>query len=189
MAREEQSPLLDPEISDLIRRKAFRLAKQLRRPSWSSEDVEQHLKLMLLKRLAKFDEGRGTIVAMVITVIKSVGDNLLRDQSAKKRGVRPGSLNTKVGTGEGDLVALGDLVPAKPSGCDQSLVELKADVTEALASLSPDQRELVDCLGTMSIGEVARKQGLPRSTVDSRVTAIRKRFERLGLRSYLDKKE
>ena len=58
------------------------------------------------------------------------------------------------------------------------------DVTNVIQTLPPDLRELANSLKSQSISEVARRSGVPRTTLNDRVRRIRTVFDKAGLRAY-----
>jgi DNA-directed RNA polymerase specialized sigma24 family protein len=62
---------------------------------------------------------------------------------------------------------------------------LNADVAEVIAQLPPELRELAEQLKHLPKAEVARRLGLPTSSMRPDLRKLRRLFEKAGLRSYL----
>jgi RNA polymerase sigma factor (sigma-70 family) len=185
----DSHPLFDPEIAELIRRKARRFIFKLDPTCFDCEDVEQYLRAMLLQRLRGFDPAQGKLAAFVTTVLTHACANLVRDQHAKRRWPRPASLQATVRAADGDAGTLAATVEDRQSPCQtQILTDLRIDTHEALARLTPDDRDLVERLLSQTVAEIARELNEPRSTVQYRVRRLRQQFEKLGLSQYLPSK-
>ena len=93
----------------LIRRKARELSS---RPGFSSSDrdeIEQQLRLILLKRLDKFDPAVAHYNAFVTTVVERYSATILEHRRAESRSHRRygGSLNQMVDDGDGNQIEMG----------------------------------------------------------------------------------
>ena len=54
-----------------------------------------------------------------------------------------------------------------------------------IAGLPAGLRELAESLKTESISEIARRTGVPRTTLNGRVRQLRERLAQAGLKNYL----
>jgi DNA-directed RNA polymerase specialized sigma24 family protein len=117
----------------------------------------------------------------------------LRDRFAAKRDFRRvGSLHQSVHTDEGQA-ELGQTVSQEEQDARQGRsarskteqTELALDMAEMIARLPEDKQELARLLPHHSVTEIARQQGVPRSTLQGRIRQLRQLFDRAGLREYL----
>jgi len=126
-------------------------------------------------------------------VIERHAANILRDKRSGKRDYRRVvSMNVLV-AGEDDPVELSKTIGLREydarRGCwpreRHELEQLKQDVTEVIAKLSPEDRGLCGALKEHSVQEAARRMEVSRSTVQRQVQRLRQPFERAGLRDYI----
>jgi RNA polymerase sigma-70 factor (ECF subfamily) len=151
----------------LIRTKVKSICRTLRLPGVDQEDLEQQLRLDLLRRSPQFDRNRGTWEAFVCCVTGSRA----RTHFRRLQGLRRPLL-------ESDL-------PDELDGCGRaSAVETPAHDLERIADqLTPDKRRLLEMLRTSSITEIARQLRVPRTTLSARVKALRRELR--DLRDYV----
>jgi RNA polymerase sigma factor (sigma-70 family) len=177
-----------------VRRKAQQMS---RRPGFTDadrEDLAQELFLLLLRRRAAFDPAKAHAHAFTATVVERGAASLLRDRRAEKRDARRvTSLHQFVDTDGGGRVEIAAAVGRReydarrgqyPRG-EEELAQLASDLADVLATLPPDLRHLAEQLQTKSLAEVARAQGVQRTTLYEQVRRLRRRFERAGLKDYL----
>jgi RNA polymerase sigma-70 factor (ECF subfamily) len=178
-------PLIRSKIRRLIGKAGFR---QQDRP-----DLEQEVWTRLWPRLRAYDRRRGHPHGFLATVIERILANLLRDRLAAKRDVRRiSSLQQKVRTVDGQA-ELGhtisqeerDARQGRSSRSETEQVELTLDVAEVMAWLPKDKQELMEQLQHSSLAEIARRNKVPRSTLQSQIRKLRQLFEHAGLRNYL----
>lgn len=181
---------IDPRAQDIVRRKARSL---LRRGGFSRSDLsdlEQDLTLHLLKRLPTFDPRKSDWDAFVTTVVTTWGANLLRVRYADKRDYRrvlPLSAATGPAEEQDNMASesLNEQAHAARLGQQRlsefEQLELKLDVQEVLQRLPEDLRAIAERLRHISIAELARELGMPRSTLCQQSERIRRRFQRMGL--------
>ncbi|MEZ6141582.1 MAG: helix-turn-helix domain-containing protein [Zavarzinella sp.] len=63
---------------------------------------------------------------------------------------------------------------------------MKLDLQELFADLPEDLRVFANYLQRYSLSEIARMLQVPRTTLQRRVSQLRKRFENAGLKIYLE---
>lgn len=158
------------------------------------EDLEQLLLTRLVHRLPSFDPTKAHWKSFVTVVVERSAATIIRDARAEKRGrhsVR--SLQERINVGGHETIDLSaaiseralftrrGLAPRSAEECRQ----LQLDVNQAVASLPEPLRLLAERLKTQSIAAIARELGIPRTTLNSRMRQIRRRFEEAGLRIYL----
>ena len=179
----------------LIRRKARELSS---RPGFSSSDrdeIEQQLRLILFKRLDKFDPAVAHYNAFVTTVVERYSATILEHRRAESRSHRRygGSLNQMVDDGDGNQIEMGATIhegqPSVRTGARfrsaEELSEMAADVATILAELPPEVADICHRLKRDSISVVARDLGIPRSTLRDLLNGVRSRFESSNMREYL----
>ncbi len=191
----DTEPILDGFAQRLIRRKARQLA---RLPGFSlsdCEDIEQELRLKLLKHLASYDPQQGCRQAFVTALVERQAANLLRAKRAEKRDHRSvRSLSMVVAEDEEEgPVELADTISQRHLDArlgratreEHELAELAMDVNDVIAGLPPELGELARRLKTDSLSQIARDLGVPRTTLADRVQKLRRCFEQAGLQHYL----
>ena len=179
----------------LIRRKARELSRHAGFSPSDREDIEQELRLILLRRLGKFDPAIAHYNAFVTTVIERYCATILEHRSAESRTHRRcgGSLNQMVDDGDGNQIELAAKIQDghqtnRTGGrfrSNEDLVDLATDVTDVVAGLPPQLQDVFQRLKRGSISEVARELGMSRTTLCDLITRLRARFEQSGMREYL----
>jgi RNA polymerase sigma factor (sigma-70 family) len=192
---ERQPPLpplsntVDEQLAALIRRKARRLAW---RPGFShheEEDLAQDLTLKALEAQAAYDPARGDLQAFLSSVLDNHARNLRR-----RRGRRPHILSLSAPArrrGDG-LVELGQVITqrdldarvGKDTPPEQEQVDRRLDVAALLDRLPPARRALAEGLCQESVTAVARRAGVPRTTVQARAAGLRRDLNRKDSEAY-----
>jgi len=163
----------DPVIAALIRIKAAQIARSKAGPIVSREDIAQDLVVDLLIRRQNYNPALAKPLVFARMIIDRAVANIHRALRARKRNP-----------------------PALPEASAESCVDRRQDEDDANRDLVLDVRgaierlpeELRDVAGLRSTGTVvavARELGLSRATVQTKITRLRKRFERQGLKNYL----
>lgn len=168
MSYDNKSADIDPVAQDIIRRKAGKLMRRCGFSRSDLPDLEQGMSLHLLQRMSAFDPRRGDWTAFVAAVVTAWGAKLLRTRYAAKRDYRRNR----------------PLLAASQScqqGDDLEQLELQLDVQQALQRLPEDLRPIAERLQHLSIAELARELGVPRTTLYESIKRIRGRFQRMGL--------
>ncbi|MFO8013369.1 MAG: sigma-70 family RNA polymerase sigma factor, partial [Phycisphaerae bacterium] len=159
------------------------------------EDIEQDLTLDLLDRLPRFDPTKSTRNTFVARCIDHKVSQLLRHRQTEMRDYQREacSLNDEVEVDEEELAERHSTISqdehdlrigkyTRPAG---ERADLQLDVVAVLADLPPELREVAEMLTTMPIAEVARKLGVPRSTLyETHLAQLRETFEAKGLGGY-----
>ncbi|RIK82907.1 MAG: hypothetical protein DCC68_05170 [Planctomycetota bacterium] len=158
------------------------------------DEVEQQLYLKLARHLHAADAGDPRWKAFVARVVRRYIANMIRDNLAAKRDHRRvSSIHIGVGDkGEG-RVELADTIDSQRNGCrsaskrsPQDLADLKLDVAACMADVSDERlREFAERLKHDSISQVARDMGIPRTTLNSWLGKLRRRFEDRSLQDYV----
>ena len=178
----------------IIRRKIKQIIGRAGFTKQDRQDLEQELILRLLKSLSSFDPGQSHLNAFTTTVIERFVANILRDKQAEKRDHRRiGSLNVPIDMGNDGVGELADLISQREYDARrdrhprdaEALAQLVHDVTEVMACLPDDLRELAERLKSQKIFEISREKGIPRTTLRGSVNRLRRHFEDGGLADYL----
>ena len=180
----------------LIRKIAYQLA---RRPEFRHEDqadLRQELRLDLLRRLPSYRPERARLTTFIDRVVRHRAASLLESRRAAKRGNgrRHVSLHAEIADGEGGATELQDTITqdhylmwtrgtVRP---EQDRLELAIDLERVVALLEAEDRVVCLLLVEMSISDVARTLGAPRSTLYGTIHRLRRAFEQVGLRGYLE---
>lgn len=164
-----------------IRYKASRLVGHAGIRPCDQEDLEQDLRLHLVRRFPKFNPKVGHWNAFVVTVVSRHILTLLvqRCRGKRRHELAMISLEEIAGavpeSGDDDTVA-----KPRSEQCmaveDTSQRDLAIDVRETVARLPPASRELCRQLMQESPAEVARSLGVPRTTLCGRILSLRKEF-------------
>ena len=157
-----------PFARGLIRHKARRLRAASADAVWEFEDLEQELRLKLLQALDRYDPDRGTAEAFVAVVLVRAAEGIRRDRGRFKRTRR--------------IEAPGAAEPAESANPRGEVAhDLRIDLLRAVAALPDDLLPLARLLLAGSVAEVARAQGVPRSSLVRRLERIRRHFEAAGV--------
>jgi len=188
-------PGIDKFAARLITRKARELVRRAGFSSSDTEDIEQELTLVLLRRLGKFDSSVAHYNAFVTTIVERYAATILQHRSADMRTHRRngGSLNVNVTDDNGHAVELVATICSSQQSQRTGQAErpheeasdLIRDVADVLEQLPPQLRELCERLKRGSVSQVACETGFSRKTLYRRLAQIRQRFEQVGMREYL----
>ncbi len=185
---------IDPRTFRLVRTKARQLSRRREFSVADREDIEQDLLLDLLTRLPRFDAARCQRSTFVHRVVNNRVARMVETRAAKKRGASLtfASLGDEANDDAGQPEPRWATIDQRLSRRDAPSVteadsrrDLQIDTAAAIRELPDDLRELAESLCLRTPSEAARESGVPRRTVRDRMTRIRARFERLGLRIYV----
>jgi RNA polymerase sigma-70 factor (ECF subfamily) len=129
-------------------------SRMLGRPA-DAEDVVQEIWVRAWSRADSFDPARGTVAAWLVTMTRSRAIDRLRARASRDRAERAPFV---------DPPASGD---APPRDVEQR--ETAGQVRAALASLGPDQRQVLELayFAGLTQSEIASRLGAPLGTVKS----------------------
>ena len=177
----------------LIHHQARQLVGQAGYTEDDVEELEQEMRLDLLKRLPKFNPQRATYNTFVARLVERRVCNLIRHRTQKIRDYRreecslnevvepSGHDNKKVELVETITQDEYDLRSGRYNRPAAQRLDLQVDVSIVLAKLPPDLQELAELLKSMSITEAARKLGIPRSKLySSHLVRLRQALESLN---------
>jgi len=186
----------DPYVANLIRTKARQLVGQYGLTLSDREDVEQDLKLDLLRRAPNFDGSRAGLRTFATRVIDHAVARMIEYRSAPMRDCRIEvlSLQETVVNSDGEDVRLEDL-PHEDASLHQrgylscSMADdqfLEIALARALTRLTPEQRDLCrQLLASRTMSDIAKAKGISRPRLYEIRREIQRVFEEEGLREYL----
>jgi len=176
----------------LIQRTARRLVKKLELPKADIEDMEQDLRLELVRRLPAYDPGKSNPATFARMVIQFHAKEIARRHGRPKRCSRLPviSLSEKVSDEDGDVAERAEVITRADDKRlmvhdDTEAIDMAIDVGEAVRRLPEEERELCELLSTMSIPKAARHLGMYEGTLRLRVEKLRRKFRRAGLEVYV----
>jgi len=180
-------------VTRIIAAQARRLIRQRRFHRQDYEDLVQELRLEWLRYRPLFDSRRSCLSTYATRVVDNRIAALIRRRNTLKRdqGGPVLSLDWLVndpaeGWGSfGSMLSDDDVRSAAGSGRDERRRDLAVDVSVLVASLPDALHKLARQLQTMTITEVSRQTGAPRSTVYESVKQLRRHFAAAGLDQYL----
>ena len=186
----------DKYAQDLIRRKARQLIGRCGFTEDDREDLEQEMIMDLLERQSKFDNRKGCGATFMCRIVDHKISTIIRHRRQQKRDYRrqvcsrddpiPIEGRATITRGAGISQDEYDLRMGIHSRPAEERQDLCVDVSLVVSRLPPDLQHLAEKLKTHSITEVAREQGIPRSTLYSGGLAkLRRAFEDKGLKKYL----
>lgn len=147
------------ELYDRYGGLAYAVALRILDDPGRAEDVVQDAFLKLWNNAAQFDRGRGSLRTWLITAVRNRSIDTLRGRGAHERQER--ELDP-------ELKSVG---PTSDPWQEASLSLERTAIRSAMASLPPDQRQVVDLayFGGYSHREIAGMTGVPLSTVKGRM--------------------
>ncbi|TWU21815.1 sigma-70 family RNA polymerase sigma factor [Bythopirellula polymerisocia] len=187
-------PSKDRFTRGIIRKKAKQVVGIAGFTRQDIPDLVQDLYVRVLQSLPKFDPKIAHIKEFITTVVERSIASILRDKKRKKRDFgRVGSLSELIQDSESCSTELADTL----SLCDQDTrlgrhrrtaidqVELCLDMESVVSTLPSSWRKLVELRKTLTMSEVARELGVPRTTLNDWMKSIRLIFQDAGLHDYL----
>jgi len=179
----------------LIRHKAKRLVGKAGLTISDVPDLEQDMKLDLLRRLSKFDPSKAQRNTFIARVVEHSVATIIESRKAGLRDYRrcTCSLNDPTKDLQGKPIERGDamdqeqrrLRTGSAGRTPAEDVDLAVDVAEVVSDLPPELRDLCRRLKTQSPTEVSQETGIPRGTLYESFETLRRRFEKARLREYL----
>lgn len=175
---------------DLIRFKARTLAGKPPFCRSDREDLEQELRLDLLRRLPRFDPARASRDTFISRVLDHAAATLLEKARAAKRGngLLQASLQDLVEDGDGGETERWQTLPAESSKRvpHVSNPDLAIDLGKVLSGLPEESRHLGELVFRLGLSEASRVTAVPRATLYGRLETIRLAVELAGLDDYLE---
>ncbi|SHF40469.1 RNA polymerase sigma factor, sigma-70 family [Ruegeria intermedia] len=190
---EQLQQLTDPttRISRNIRIRAARLARSGAVPGLDAEDIEQELRLDLIRRAKNFDPAKSSFDTFADRIVANRVATLASATAAMRAERAMLCIDAPVGDDDGGLT-LSDVLPeaAALDPVDEFLIAhgpgLRGDVGRLLAALCPATRQVAMAVSQLSISEAARALGVHRSTIYERLGRIRAIATEMGLDGYFE---
>lgn len=188
--------LTPDEAKDLRRLIKFKVRKFQRAAGKSADadDLEQELACRVLERLPKFDAARASLPTFCSRVVDRILVDLERQRHAQKRnsGSPPLSLNAPVG-GNADAGQLWQTIADENchftgtggSSVTGDQIDLRNDLAETLASMTPEQRSVCEGIMYLSVTETAQELGVSRGTAYRHWQNITNEYQDHSLKEYL----
>ena len=170
---------LGPQACRAIRRKARQLVGRAGFRPGDREDIEQELALRLWQGLRNFNPEAGSPGAFAATVLSRAAHSLLRRRNCRKRGKGHVhlSLATEYEDSEGNVTGdQADLVLSSADRPHEVAFDLAHDVDVVLSQLPSHLRQLAEDLKHESVSQIARRAGVSRSTIYTRIAELRSAF-------------
>ena len=188
---------IDPYIESRVRIKVHQLIGKYGFTEADRLDLQQELMLRLLRKMKHFDPERGKKTTYTARILDRTIKDILRLQVAQCRSwlLCQTSLDEDCSADmeeEGallmDSVRCADLVGRESLDGDESEdLALRIDLERVLESLPADLRVICERLKEVSLTELERETGIPRSTIFYKRKLIRRAFAEAGLQIYLKK--
>ncbi len=158
-------------LYDDTSRIVYGLALRILREPSTAEDISLEVYLQVWRTAATFDPQRGTVLAWLVTLVRSRAIDHLRARKARRAEMEE---NIE------DLVGLRDAGPSPETASAEAMRALA--IRKAMSGLSPEQREAIELAyySGLSHSEIAARKDLPLGTVKTRI-----RIGMLQLRKYL----
>lgn len=154
-------------------RAAFSLAVRLVGDPETAEEVVQESFLAVWRRAETYRTERGSVRGWLLTVVRNRAIDVLRSRDGR----------TRAGVAVGRPVSIEDLVLIASDNPEEEAMRAVDGkvVRAALASLSPEQREVVELayFGGLAYPEVAARVGVPLGTIKSRMRLALERLRAL----------
>jgi len=173
-----------------IARKARQLAGKAGFTPSDVEDIEQDIRLDVLRRLRRFDPAKSNRHTFIAMVVRRCVASILERRRAEKRngGRRPQSLNAPIRDAEGREVELYQTLDAsagRPGRSEEELRDLRLDVQAVVASLPEHLRPWCKVFVELGIRKASRELHVPRCRLQRIKAEIRAAFAEAGLADYL----
>jgi len=179
-----------------IMRKAWELVNKCGFPVDDVEDIQQEIRLDVLRCLQQLDEDKSARHTYVVMVARYRALMIHRGRYAVKnnRGRPLQSLNDTALDDEGNEVEVHELLdgdaryPIESDRDREERRDLILDVRRVVASLPDHLQRWCTVFSEVSIREASREFGIPLSQLRQIKAEIRVAFEAAGLDAYLQKK-
>ncbi|QDU76925.1 RNA polymerase sigma factor RpoE [Bremerella volcania] len=195
MAKAEFNPSDDRFTRGIIRRKVKQLMGRAGFTQQDREDLEQDLFVRVLQSLPKFDPDQAHRNKFITTVVERYVANILRNKRAAKRDHQGRiSLNVMIEITEEGPTELAQTIGEREHDArlgrhrrgEDELVQLAVDVADVMSTLPDSWQTLLELRKTLTMQAIADEMGVPRTTLNDWMRRIRQRFEKAGMRDYLE---
>jgi DNA-directed RNA polymerase specialized sigma24 family protein len=185
MSSANRYPGIDPRIVASVRHHARRARGRL--SGMELEDLEQELMLHVHRRLGSYDSERADLWTYADRILSNFVSNLAKAAVAKSRGGSAAMVSlddTKVQLNSDSLAAADfDRSSADLRWCER--IHRRQDLERVLHALPQHLQDSCHRLATSSVTEAARRSGLARGSIYSRIATLKRVFAAAGLDAYL----
>lgn len=188
--KKSQLTEIDPESDKYIQFKARRLCQLWPFSPTDEEDLTQELRLAWMLACERFNPIRGGLRAFLKTIIERIAGKLRKKAVVQARR-SPNQISLHSVPSPAVSATRRQIAYGEQRFNGQSFVRfddrchLELDVDGLVAGLSDKQVAVCEGLKFHNVAELGRETGLAESTINSRITSIRKRHERYRLRDFL----
>jgi RNA polymerase sigma-70 factor, ECF subfamily len=186
---------IDEYAAQLIGYKARMLIGHYGFTESDREDLEQELKLDLLKRLSKYDPDRAQLHTFISRLIDHEIASIIEAREAGMRDYRlcTCSLNDTVEDKEGSMIERQETIDQEDclfltgriSRSQDELHDLSLDIERVMKRLPPELSELCQRLKIQTKIEISRDTGTPRGKINDNIRKLRIILRDSGFRDYL----
>jgi RNA polymerase sigma-70 factor (ECF subfamily) len=180
---------------NLVRHKAHQLLGRVGFTEADRADLQQELMIELLRKMKYYDPARGKKTTFMERVLKNHVTTIIRTRIAGSRSWHrcltsldePLSADaTDDASTHLDQISYTDLVGREGIGTvEHEMHPLRIDIARVLDRLPENLRLICERLKEISVAELAREMGVPRSTIYEKRKQIRRAFSKAGLQVYL----
>ena len=183
-----------PAVISLVRHKARRLIGHAGFTASDVPDLEQALLAHLVRAAKHFDPAKASFTTFARSALDREAVSLGRINSAAKRNPRRAvSLHVTIQVTDEESTELAQQIRADEAISHRQVqrrdehdsAQLCHDIHVVIQSLPPKERCLAEALKHESPSEIARRMGIPRTSLYWSLQKICRRFEDAGLRHYL----
>lgn len=195
MIHDDYQQKIDRFTRGIIRRKINQLVGRAGFTSQDGDDLQQDLILRVLQSLPSFDSDQGHRNKFITAVVERHVANILRNKQAEKRDHRRiSSLNVMVEIAKDKKAELAQTIGQRELDArlgrrrrsDHELAQLALDLADVIATMPESWQTLLELRKTQTMSEIASGMGVPRTTLNDWMRRIRQRFEKAGMRDYLE---
>lgn len=186
----------DHFIRSVIHRHVGKLIAKSDFTSQDRNDLVQEVYVRATNSMRLYDPKVGHLYPYVCTVVQRHIANVMRDRVVANRASgRRVSLSKAIRGEDGSSIEMSQTLHAADQDRrlgrarrldEQELVELRLDLAELISTLPPKYQELLQLRQTLTITEISRELGVPRTTLNDWMLQIRKLFEEAGFERYLE---
>ncbi len=181
---------IEPEFEDVIKFKAIWLERLWPFRRGDAHDLGQELRVAWLSVRDDYAPSKGSIRSFLKTILERTAAKLRRQAVAEARrySSQPSWDELLEGPRGPHIESSGDrrqLIIGRSLLSHVEAIQIQHDVPVALGHLPPSQAELWLQISNHTVAELHRRSGIPETTLHSRVTRLRKRFESPKFRDLL----
>ena len=185
MSPANQYPGIDARIVASVRHHSRRASRKI--PGMELEDLEQELMLHAHRRLSSYDPGRADLWTYTDRVLSNFVVNLAKAAGATSRGGGTSRVpldDPNLERDSGAVVIVDDDRGSRElRWCEH--IHLRQDLHRVMHSMPQHLQDCCHWLAESSVTEAARRSGLARGSIYSRIATLRRAFAAVGLDAYL----